>query len=66
MCVHGCVSICFGMEIKVGAYRKRKGSSGKEGKGGGIQSQYGQKHNIFDQGPPCSPLLYAMNINFVK
>lgn len=35
MCVHGCVSMCFGMKIKVGAYRKRKGSSGKEGKGGG-------------------------------
>lgn len=38
----------------------------KRGKEGGIQSQYGQKHNIFDQGPPCSPLLYAMNINLVK
>lgn len=33
---------------------------------GGIQSPYGQKHNIIDHGSPQSPLLYAMNISFVK
>lgn len=53
MCAHMCVSICVGMEIKEGEFRKRKGYSGKKGTGvGGIQRQYGQKHNIFDQGSP--------------